>query len=68
MVADLKQFIVTTVSQGISGMATKDDLAAFATKEDMEALATKDDLARLEDKVDGIQDFLENSTTLYSLR
>ncbi len=54
-IADLKQFIATTISQQTAHLATKDELANLATKEDLKSLATKEDLARVERKIDDIQ-------------
>jgi hypothetical protein len=45
-ITDLKQFIIATVSQQMSGFATKDDLAGFATK---------DDIAQLNQKIDAVE-------------
>jgi hypothetical protein len=59
LIADLKQLITATISQQLSGVVTKEDLAEMATKDDLAALraemATKDDIARLERKLDEVQ-------------
>ena len=38
MFADLKQFIVATISQQFADYVTKDDLKNFATKDDVKAI------------------------------
>ena len=53
--ADLKQFIVATVSQQTGHLATKNELANLVTKDELSNLATKDDIARIERKIDDIQ-------------
>jgi archaellum component FlaC len=59
VIADLKQFIAATVSQQMSGLATKDDIARLegeitGIKDEMTGI--KSDLARVEHKVDEIQE------------
>lgn len=53
LIADLKQFIVATVSQQLADVATKDDI-----KEAVSSLRTeiKADIRALDDKLDTIQD------------
>jgi predicted nucleic acid-binding Zn-ribbon protein len=58
VIADLKQFIAATVSQQLSGLATKDDIATLQgeiTGIKGEITGIKGDLARVEHKVDDLQ-------------
>ncbi len=48
---DLKQFILATVTQATSGMATKDDISNMATKDDVADMATKNDIAELKSQI-----------------
>jgi hypothetical protein len=50
MIADLKQFIAATVSQQLSGVATKDDIAELKN----EITGIKGDIARIEGKIDDL--------------
>jgi polyhydroxyalkanoate synthesis regulator phasin len=50
VIADLKQFITATISQQMSDVATKDDIASIRAE-----MATKTDITRLEQKLDELQ-------------
>jgi hypothetical protein len=52
IINDLKQFIVATVTQSTSHLATKEDIANMATKDDIANMATKDDIAVLNQRFD----------------
>jgi predicted nucleic acid-binding Zn-ribbon protein len=54
VIADLKQFIAATVSQQMSGVATKDDLKDLATKDDIDRL--EGEIATVEQKIDDLQE------------
>ncbi|MEZ0111676.1 hypothetical protein ABH920_005694 [Catenulispora sp. EB89] len=52
---DLKQFIDARLSQEMTHVATKEDLAGLATKEELARLATKDDIKGLNTRIDGLE-------------
>jgi predicted nucleic acid-binding Zn-ribbon protein len=59
VIADLKQFIAATVSQQMSGVATKEDIARLegeVTGIKDEITGVKGNLARVEHKVDDLQE------------